>query len=615
MTSIFEPQVRKLFKIKKMPLTASGKIDRQKLSEVDKEFILIEQEDQVNLSVADTLVAIWSDVLRLDQVGIHDNFFKIGGDSIISIQIVAKARNQGIHLTVKDIFNYPTIAQLSLIIKQDHSTEYLQPSQELVTGNIPLTPIQSWFFDQKLPYIHHYNQAVLLALESTVDIQAIRQSISFLLNHHDILRSRYQFDSQTAQWSQSALPYEDINLILGQIDLSSVSDDNLPSNIEFHANKTQESLNIHSGPLMKAILFQCGDHRPSQFLIVIHHLVVDGVSWRIILDDLQLAYKSYQQNQTPSTPHKTHSFQQWAQELQDYALSDELLHQVTYWESVQKLVSNTSLPIDITKNQSILTAKHFHTAHASLSTEQTQALINKVPSAYRTQINDILLTALVLTIGEWSGQYQLCLELEGHGREDIIPGIDLSRTVGWFTSLFPVCLQINDPQDLGESIKTIKESIRQIPHKGIGYGILTHINPSNPLSKKKHISPSPTLCFNYLGQWDNTMESWGYSAYNSGNAISTHNQLLHLINVNCEIRDQVFQVFWNMSTVHYDPGTCHTLAHTFIQILDQLIQHCSQDQNFGYTVSDFELSKNRRNTLNRLKILGGLLNVDGKQKN
>ncbi|KAB2877418.1 AMP-binding protein, partial [bacterium] len=535
------------------------------------------------------LCTIWSEVLRIEKIGIHDNFFKIGGDSIISIQIVAKARQKDIHLAVKDIFNHPTIADLTLVAQAQEDTLTLKPEQGTVTGDIPLTPIQHYFFEQQLKNPHHYNQAMLLQVNGPLNPALLRQAFEQLIRHHDALRCRYHYEET---WKQENLNHEDIGLVWSIIDLSHIPNQDLPIQIEQQATLLQQSLIIETGPLLKVALFDCGLKRPARLLIAIHHLVVDGVSWRILLEDLNYVY----QNQTPTLPSKTHSYQQWGQALVAYAQSEELKQQIPYWQTIEQ--SLQPLPIDFNKGPH--TGTHTDTIALALTPEETTALLQRVPKAYRTQINDILLAALVLAVGDWTQNYSLSLSLEGHGRENIIKDIDLSRTVGWFTSIFPVYLSVEDPSDLGEIIKTVKETLRQIPDKGIGYGILKYLTQEKPLSAAPVESDPivypphahPSLSFNYLGQWDNTLaqeELFGFARESAGCSIALENTSTYLLNINCEVRQGILQLFWSYSTHHYQSQTIQSLAQAFAYRLKQIIHHCSQEENFGYTPSDFNL--------------------------
>jgi non-ribosomal peptide synthase protein (TIGR01720 family) len=340
---------------------------------------------------------------------------------------------------------------------------------------------------------------------------------------------------------------------------------------------------------MRAVLFDCGKAKPQRLLIVIHHLMVDGVSWRILTEDLERLYSQLLKGETPSLPPKTHSYQQWTKALNEYAISQNLQKELSYWHRIEDRLK--PLPVDFNHGPASGTAAC--TIAVSLTEKETTDLLQHVPKAYRTQINDILLTALVLAIGDWTKEYTVSLSLEGHGREDIIKDIDLSRTVGWFTSIFPVYLNIENPDNLGDAIKAVKETLRQIPHKGIGYGILSYLGQNTASSIAPH-SSQPTLSFNYLGQWDNTTSQKGlftFARESAGLCVSDKNDSTHLLNINSEIKGGTLNLCFTYSHNHYHNQTIEHLALTFINKLKQLIKYCCQENNFGYTPSDFEIGE------------------------
>ncbi|MBL8675863.1 MAG: amino acid adenylation domain-containing protein [Alphaproteobacteria bacterium] len=581
----------------KIPLTSNGKIDRKSLPAPDLSLRTIGDEYVAPQSdLQHSLAAIWSEVLKVEHIGIHDNFFKIGGDSIISIQLVAKGRQQGIHFNVKDIFTYPTIAGLASVARTQEDVLTLKPDQSPLKGDVALTPIQSWFFDQGLKDINHFNQAVFLKARNSLDPSLLTQALKLLISHHDALRFRY---SQHQSWRQECVENaEAFPDVLTVLNFSHILDTDLASRIEEESSLLQQTLNIETGPLIKVALFDCGIERPSRLLIIIHHLVVDGVSWRILLEDLERIYNQLAAGNKPTLLSKTHSYQQWAHALKEYASSESLAKENLYWKKIEGGIK--PLPVDFNKgaaNGSVLS-----TMTVSLTTQETTDLLQKVPEAYRTQINDILLTALLLAIGDWKGSYDLSLSLEGHGREDIIKDIDLSKTVGWFTSIFPVCLNIEDPNDLATAIKIVKEELRQIPHKGIGYGILTYLTPHSPLGP----SSQPTLSFNYLGQWDNTLASEGLFSFaheSVGKNVSELNTSHHLLDINAEVKEGTLHVTWTYSQNHFSQLTIEKLSHNFIHRLKQLIHHCCQDHNFGYTPSDFDLTKNKKSLQRKINFI------------
>jgi non-ribosomal peptide synthase protein (TIGR01720 family) len=571
-----------------IPLTPNGKVDRKSLPTPD---LTLRQLGDIYVApqtvVEQELSSIWGEVLKIEKIGVHDNFFRIGGDSIISIQMVSKARSRGIHFAVKDVFTHPTIAALASVAKTQVNDITFKPDQEVIVGDVPFTPIQHWFFNSNLIEPNHFNQTTLLLTRVNLDLSLLNQTFSLLISHHDALRLRYTLDNHN-HWKQKSLASEDTPTCI-QIDLSSSQD--LSFDIERESSLAQQSLDIKNGPVIKAILFNCGPSRPQRLLIVIHHLMVDGVSWRILTEDLERLYSQLAKGETPILLPKTHSYQQWANALNEYSTSQTLQKEIPYWQKIENCTE--ALPIDF--NHGPPSATVVRTVGVSLTKDETTLLLQRVPKAYRTQINDILLTALVLAIGDWTEKYTLTLTLEGHGREDIIKDIDLSRTVGWFTSIFPVHLNIDNPHDLAEAIKTVKETLREIPHKGIGYGVLSHLTQETSLSSStdSHFS-HPTLNFNYLGQWDNTTsqeELFTFAQESPGQAVSDKNNLSHLLNINSEVKGNVLHLFWTYSSNHYTQETIEKISHFFITRLKQLIQHCCQDNNFGYTPSDFKLAK------------------------
>ncbi|MFB2839524.1 condensation domain-containing protein, partial [Floridanema evergladense] len=385
-------------------------------------------------AVEEILATIWQEVLKVDPIGIHDNFFELGGDSILSIQIVTKARQAGLQLTVNQLFAHQTIAELAAVAG---TTKVIQIAQELVTGKVHLTPIQQRFFELKWVEPHHFNQSFLFTTPSHFQPELLSPIWGHLLKHHDALRLR--FTQSESGWEQiHATPNEKI--AYSYFDLSSLPESEISATIENTANSLQASLNLASN-LVQIAYFKLGENQLGRLLIVIHHLVVDGVSWRILLEDLLTAYQQLSQNQAIQLPPKTTSFQDWAQHLKEYARyaygtltrTEILKSELAYWLS--KSDSNvSSLPVDYPAGEN--TVASASNISVSLNEAETQALLQEVPKAYKTQINDVLLTALVLVLSRWTNSNSVLFNLEGHGREDIIEGVDLSRTVGWFTTLF-----------------------------------------------------------------------------------------------------------------------------------------------------------------------------------
>ena len=458
--------------INKIPVTVNGKLDYKALPGLALKL----QDPTVDYALPKTdieviLYSIWLEVLRVEQLSVHDHFFRIGGDSIISIQLVARARQQGIYINVKDIFENPTIARLASVAKHLEKAVQFTAQQSQVEGEIPLTPIQHYFFAEDFENHHHFNQSLLLKPKVRIELRLLNEAFKKLLLQHDVLRNAYRYSFDKG-WVQSCCAIEECNFDCSQINLASVSDGSFESTLEKECSKIQESMDIEIAPLMKVCLFEGNIERGQRVLIVIHHLVIDTVSWQILLEDLGNIYDSLSLGKEVVLPPKTHSYQQWSMALRTYSESELFKEEHSYWQEVERNLH--PIPLDCNEGAAIGEESEF--IEAVLPKEETSKLLHRVPEAYRTEINDVLLTALVCAIGDWTGEYKLSLTLEGHGREMIVEDLDLSRSVGWYTSVFPVTVSISNPRDVGESIKRVKETLREIPKKGIGYGILKYMS-------------------------------------------------------------------------------------------------------------------------------------------
>ncbi len=572
-----------------LPLTPNGKVDRRSLpaphysparSETTAPQTPIEQ----------TLVQIWSEVLGLERIGIYDNFFALGGDSILSIQIIAKANQAGLHLTPKHLFQHQTIAELATVVADAPSP--IQADQGQVTGIVPLIPIQKWFFEQPWQAPHHWNQSVLLEVRQPLNLSWFEQALHRIVEHHDMLRSRFWPTEQG--WQQEILGTVPSVRPL-EIDLTALPPETQISALNARATELQASLNLDQGVLLRAALFNLIiDGQPAQrLLIVIHHLVVDGVSWRILLDDLQMAYQQLRQGQPIQLPAKTTSFQRWAQQLQAYAQTEELRQQQADWQ--QEPSRFTSLPLDQTTGANTVATTQL--VSVSLTADETQLLLQELPQCYHTQINDVLLTALVHTFADWTGASTLWVDLEGHGREPLFADLDTSRTVGWFTSVFPVCLQAAETAQA--TLKQVKANLRQIPQNGIGYGLLRYLADA-PLA-----SPiQPDVSFNYLGQLDSATSATALFALAPEADGATRSEVdlrTYLLEINSSVVGGRFQIDWSYSTARHQRETIAHLAAGFLAVLRSLIQNRTTASPC-YIPSDFPLARLDQPTMDQVVV-------------
>ncbi|MCV3214789.1 amino acid adenylation domain-containing protein [Plectonema radiosum NIES-515] len=570
-----------------LPLTPNGKVDRRALPKPDTARNELETDLVAPSTESEEILAkIWGEVLHLEQVGIHDNFFELGGDSILSIQIIFKAKQSGLQLTAKQIFQHQTIAELAAVT---NVTQTVRAEQGLVTGTFPLTPIQQWFFNQNFPEPHHFNQSFLLEVPQTLDPAFLSQVVQQLLVHHDALRLRFvQSDSN---WEQINTKPDD-TIPFSHVDISATPETEQKAAIASTATSLQTSLNLSSGPIARVAFFALGTDKASRLLIIIHHLAVDGVSWRILLEDLETAYQQISRGEKIQLRPKTTSFKDWAEKLNSYARSDTAKKELTYWQGISRK-HITRLPVDYVLGANTVASTRI--VSVSLSPEETRALLQEVPKAYKTQINDILLTALVQILSKWTGSNSVLLDLEGHGREDIFEDVDLSRTVGWFTTTFPVLLELKATDNLGDAIKSIKEQLRPVPNRGIGYGLLRYLSGNAEITSQLSAISQAEVSFNYLGQFDWGRQENSFFKLAPESVGAEHSQQetsSHLLDINGLVTEGQLKFDWTYSENFHQRSTVENLAEDFVVRLRSLIVHCSSANTQGYTPDVFDVTIN-----------------------
>ncbi|MEH2266221.1 amino acid adenylation domain-containing protein [Nostoc sp.] len=569
-----------------LPMTPNRKVDYRTLPAPNLSRSVEDKFVAPQTPTEKRLVAIWSEILRLKQVGIHDNFFELGGDSILSIQVISRANQVGIQIAPKQLFQYQTIAELAAVAG---ITRQVIAEQGLVTGSVALTPIQQWFFEQKLPESDYFNQSAMLEVPPDLQPELLQKVMQQLLLHHDALRVRFLQEGENWQQfnttTQESVPFSVINL-------SHLSPEEQQTAMKAEDTELQASLNLSTGAIARVVLFRLGNDLSGRLLFIIHHLVVDGISWRILLEDLATAYQQISRDEAIKLPPKTTSFQYWSDRLREYAKSKVISDELNYWLSESSL-KVTALPVDYPANKENNTIDSTATVSLSLNEEQTRALLQDVPSAYNTQINDVLLTALVQSFAQWTGERSLLVDLEGHGREDLFEDVDLSRTVGWFTTLFPVSLQLEETDHPGEVLKLVKEQLRRIPNRGIGYGVLRYLHQDRIIRTKLQSLPQAQVSFNYLGQFDRVLTASAVLGLTQEFKAeqSLLNQRSHLLGVSGLIRAGKLDMTWAYSEKVHKRDTIEHLAFGFIEALRSLITHCQSPDAIGHTPSDFSAAR------------------------
>jgi len=550
-----------------IPLTPNGKIDRKALPAPELNFTHVYEAPRNDIE--QQLIQLWSSLLSQKNIGIHDNFFELGGDSILSIQVVARARKAGLHLTPRDLFDRQTIAELAMVVGVGSEVD---AEQGVISGDAALTPIQHWFFSQSLPEPWHFNQSILLSVSADLNVAFLRQAFDTVFAHHDVFRLHFRQENDL--WTQSFVNDEQTTPF-SEEDLSDCTDSG--EQLTQLTLNYQRSLNLSNGPLTRLVLFKLGDS--FRLFWCIHHLIVDGVSWRILQEDLHTAYSQLIASTTPKLPAKTSSFKTWSERLHGYAESEAVIAELPMWEALPVV----SIPVDNLSGENWL--EYHQSIDIHLDRQETKALLREVPAAYNTRINDVLLAALFLTLTDWTKESYCLIDLENHGRAALFDDIDLSRTVGWFTTTHPVLLGGSGTQklDLATVIKTVKEQLRQIPHDGIAYGLLRELG-GNEL-------PKADILFNYLGQFDQGIEAELFGSANeaTGSDISLQGQRDHLIDINALVMQGELHLNWSYSGDCYQVETITLLAQQYKAHLQQLIYHCQQGKQ-GVTPSDFPLA-------------------------
>jgi microcystin synthetase protein McyA len=550
--------------LESLPLTPNGKIDRRALpvpttqsKDAERPYVAPRNEPER------VLAAIWEQILGCERVSVHDNFFELGGDSIRGLLSVTKAKRAGLQLSSRQLFQYPTIAELAAA--SGASPRALRAERPDETGPAPLTPIQQWFFERELADPNHFNQAVLLETRGAWSPGLLARVAGRLIEHHDALRTRFQRTEQG--WGQTAAepsPHPPFCLV----DLSGLPAGAWKSAIEGSAAQLQRGLDIERGRLLRIALFHLGEKADGRLLVISHHLVIDGVSWRLLLEDLQTAYRQLQEGLPVALPPKTSAFGRWARRLAAFARSEAVSRELAYWSS-ELSRDFPVLPQDIDAGAGA--AGLSTTLSRWLSAGATAPLVREAGRVYEAQFHELLLTALAMTLKRWIGHGPLLVDLEGHGREEILEGEDVSRTIGWFTTIFPVALNVFGT-DLPAAVRRVREQLRGVPNRGIGYGLLRY-GGSEDAARKLRALPQAEVSFNYLGQLDNVLpapDAFNLARESAGPLHDPRAPRSYLLEVGAQVVAGELRVDWTYGDGVHRQATIEALADDFFAVLDAL---------------------------------------------
>ena len=535
-----------LITLEQLPLTPAGKVDRKALPE--PQWQGSSEGDAPETDNEKILAEIWQQLLGVETVSRDDHFFALGGDSILALQVVSRARQQGLALTPKDLFEQPLLKDLAAVVV---SAEASIISQEPLQGPVSLLPIQQHFFSLNPPSPSHWNQHLWLALDAPMERQALQATLYALYRQHDALRLRFTHNAKG--WQQACLP---VDTQPGELLWWREASDE--DEVAALCEQTQQSLNIETGELLR-VLYVSAPGQPDRLLLVIHHLAVDGVSWRILLEDLLNAYQQALAGKDIALPERTHNLADWHQALQQW-LEEKGEQRLPFWQGQQPQKLADSLPTYGEKENSVL----------SLDKGDTRRLLQEAPTKLGVTVPALLLTALTRTLQQSpvgaslaarsatvenrsasdapTTNRPLSINLEGHGRETrLAPGLDLSRTLGWFTSLYPLALPYD--RDPRQNLFAVSQQLKQTEADGgAGYGALRYLT-DGPLNG----SADAPVTFNYLGQYHDDALIQGFTPLQGGGKPQAdNNPMAAPLAINGQVVAGKLSLVWDYATSYYD---------------------------------------------------------------
>ncbi|WP_346012550.1 condensation domain-containing protein, partial [Streptomyces sp. SID3343] len=595
----------------RLPLTVNGKLDHAALPAPDSAVRTDAPSREPRTARERLLGELFAQALGVDRIGYDDDFFALGGDSIVSIRLVSLARSAGVGFAVRDVFEQRTVAALAEVAE-----ELAPPTSEadhLAVGTVEPTPIMRWF-DARGGDIDGFYQAMLLAVPADLGEERLTFAVQALVDHHDALRLTRTPGGPDGSWLPQIGPVGSVTAsdLVHVVDLGGADVDE--ALVREHVQAAVARLSTERGPLLQVVWFDAGATRPGRLLFLVNHLVVDGVSWRILLPDLVAAWEAVGLGRPPRPEPSGTSLRRWAELLTAEARQPARVAEATLWAD---LLTAADPPLTAGRLDPVRdTVGRARELTLSLPPDVATPLLTTVPTAFHAGVDDVLLTALGLAVAQWRRGHgrerdtAVLVDVEGHGREEIVQGTDLSRTVGWFTSLYPVRVDPGPPAwdevvdggggpALGQALKRVKEQVRALPDRGIGFGLLRHLNPET--GPKLAELGVPQLGFNYLGRFPSAgtpvvpgNPAWTVAAETgllSGADPAT--ALAHGLEVNSMIRDTPdgpwLEAVWTWAPDVWPEQHVRALAEQWFQAIRGLVRHGHRSDTGGHTPSDFPL--------------------------
>ncbi|MCY8217765.1 amino acid adenylation domain-containing protein, partial [Bacillus haynesii] len=558
-------------KLDRLPRTSSGKVDRNALPEADGTLIEGTRYDPPRNEIERKLVQVWREILGIEDIGISHHFFAAGGDSIKALQIISRLAKMNLKLEMKALFANPKIKDLSrLITEETRHRKHNKP----VTGETELLPIQKRYFANNKEELNHFNQSFMLFRKDGYDENIVRTAFNKILEQHDALRMIYEEkDGDIIQYNRG---YRENLFDLDVYDVRGL--DCQAEKVFELATGIQKKSSIRKGKLVHLGIFRAdeGDH----LLIAIHHLVVDGVSWRILFEDFETLYLQALKDEPLDIGYKTDSYQEFARQLKKYAQSRMLLKEREYWQKALE----ADVPFIPAEKLERDTFEHSTTLSIRIGPDVTANLLRNANKAYNTEINDILLTALIAAVRDITGENKLKVMMEGHGREDILDGVDITRTIGWFTTVYPVFIDLGEEKEISQNIKMVKETLRKIPNKGIGYGVLKYMT-----EELQKIQTQAPLSFNYFGEMNNDMNRkvFSQSPFSPGESIGGKIVRHCAIEMNAISLNGELTIYTTFNQDQYQTSAIEQLNQSFKENLEKIVDHCVGKDGSDMTPSDY----------------------------
>ncbi|MFJ6727837.1 amino acid adenylation domain-containing protein [Streptomyces sp. NPDC091281] len=573
----------------RFPHLANGKLDRAALPAPD--FAALSTGRAPSGPVEELLCAVFAEVLGLERVGVDDDFFTLGGDSIVAMQLVGRARAAGLRVTPRLVFRHRTVAALAAVA-ETAGTGTPRPADD-GTGSVPLTPVMHWLRELGGPFAG-YHQAALVRTPAALARDGLTAVLQALADRHDLLRATLVRPTResTEDWSLHVPPVGTVDAAdwLDRVDVTGLAPAELAETVREHAHAARALLDPDAGHMVRAVWFDAGD-APGRLLLMAHHLVVDGVSWRVLLPDLAAAWQARSAGCPIDLVPVETSFARWSRLLTEQAGTPAREAELPLWTAV--LDGGTEpLPLLRAPDPDRDTAATQREVVRRLPAEHTGPLLSAVPAAYGAAVNDVLLAGLALAFADWrrrtgGSDTSILVDLEGHGREEDLggDGVDLSRTVGWFTSVYPVRLDTGgaDPADAfaggpaaADTVRRVREHLASLPANGVGYGLLRHLNPRTRQVLAGH--EQARIEFNYLGRFGIPEETdWSYAPEEDAADIGSEAAMRegHALSINVVTEDRadgpVLSAHWSYLEGLLPRETVEDLADSWYRALEGLV--------------------------------------------